>query len=112
MADRILEVQPNSTSLSSINSATETPSIADQIKLLSEQIAELRASHSRQFRCFSRRRSNSRTYRSNSNNRQSDNYCWYHNKFGHRARKCVSPCLFRNSKNNAPQMPENRQAEC
>lgn len=46
-------------------------------------------------------RNRSATPRSTQNDFQDRDVCWYHSKFGSRARKCNSPCSFQNSSGNA-----------
>lgn len=63
-------------------------SLRAEIAELRQQIAELTvASHRR-----SRSRQNDWKHRSRS--RTEPGMCWYHSKFGERARKCVAPCRF------------------
>lgn len=52
-----------------------------------------------QLQSFSRSRSSSRPNRprNRSSSRKSKPLCWYHFKFGERARKCVEPCNFNSS---------------
>lgn len=67
-----------------------------QIQLLTESIQKLtsnsqNSSQNSRFRSRSKSRSNSKSKSSRLN---STELCWYHQKFGDNARKCISPCNF------------------
>ncbi|GFV73725.1 uncharacterized protein TNCV_3374231 [Trichonephila clavipes] len=93
VADRILEVTPVQVSAvskySSANSNDSSESkLLKELKLLRQEVKELRRS-----RNFSRNHFDSRN-RGKSPKPKASNYCWYHNKFATKARKCVQPCSF------------------
>jgi hypothetical protein len=77
----------------------------NELKKLRAEIAELRLAE--RSRSRSQSRNNSSRYRSGSRSRNrswsrpNDNpeFCWYHNQFGARARKCSAPCKFASSGN-------------
>lgn len=81
-------VDSQSTELASLRS--EIRELKDQIKnlALSEDRGRSRGRSDRRNRKFSRGRSNNR---SQSEKRK----CWYHNRFGSAATKCVAPCSFK-----------------
>lgn len=108
-ADRISEVlsKPSVFAFSS----SQTNDVRNSNEDLASQIAELRD----QFKKLLRSRSTSRhRHRSNSNSRRSNysnsnrNFCWYHNKFGIKANKCIKPCDF--SPNNQNSFPNNQNS--
>lgn len=63
--------------------------LEEQIKSLTESIKQLTTNTYHRSR--SRTRSNSRSKKNQSN---SSELCWYHNKFGNLANKCIPPCNF------------------
>lgn len=98
MADKIWELNPNSSQVARIVSPPADNNIAQdlqkQISNLALQIAEM-----------NRRRDSSpqrRKYRSNSRNRSKNNSdpnnCYFHQRFGERAYKCTPPCKYQTSK--------------
>ncbi|CAH8495934.1 unnamed protein product [Schistosoma turkestanicum] len=101
MADRITEIYPDSQGLDSvqttiINNMCNVLNLQQQIMQLTNQLETLRASvamiSTRPTTPFSRRRSCSR-HRSKSPKRATG-ICWYHQKYGERARRCTKPCTF------------------
>lgn len=95
MADRILDYSNSTSFVCSTQSAhLVEPSLITQPDRLSNiegQVAELTSTINSlllpRFRARSRSRSSQARGYSNS-------LCWYHQNFGNRARKCVSPCSF------------------
>ena len=68
-----------------------------QIQKLSSQLQILQAgqrNQSRNGRSRSRPRSDSPA-----GNNSNSNLCYYHNKFGERAFKCIQPCSFQSTEN-------------
>lgn len=94
MADKISEVNDNS-SVQELSLAkaptTNNTTLQQQLQQLTREVASLKT----QFqRSRSRNRSNSGN-RNRSNTReetQSNGKCWYHRKFGSKAKKCKEPC--------------------
>lgn len=68
--------------------------LLDKINELSTQVASLSAKiqHQGGRQQSPERRSNSKNRYRSSNPRTQSSLCWYHQKFGDRARKCTSPC--------------------
>lgn len=112
LADRVNDVVPATMALTSPApsqvASTSTPGTAadSAIEQLTRTVAELsrrletmstelhKRSHSR-----SRSRSNYNR-RSRSNSRSKDHpYCWYHYRYGERARKCTQPCSHKKAEN-------------
>lgn len=101
MADSIYEIflMNNKGQLQAIGSSSEhhvqndhISRLEKQITLLTESIQKLTTNtqHTSNETRF-RSRSKSRSKRNPSN---STELCWYHNKFGTKAKKCISPCNF------------------
>lgn len=103
LADRVQEIAAPSPSVAT----TSIPGCSTTLENLAREVAELR----REFRKLasvrqsrprtptrnsrqSHRRSNSRTKRSHSNYTKFPT-CWYHNKYGEKANKCIKPCDFK-----------------
>lgn len=97
LADRVNDLASSSPRVASINNALPGSLLSD----LTKEVAELR----KQFQKLTSARNSrpqSRTPkggRSTSRQRSQSNYrkfpvCWYHNKFGEKASKCVRPCDF------------------
>lgn len=90
LADKVMEVsdvQQVCSITTPANSATPESTLEKQINMLAKEISELK-SH---MQPRPRSRSRSRT------SHNGDDLCWFHRKFGDKARKCRQPC--RNSKN-------------
>ncbi|GFW46356.1 uncharacterized protein TNCV_4810441 [Trichonephila clavipes] len=98
VADRVLEITPVQVSAVSkyfsANSDDSSESkLLKKLKLLRQEVKELRRSRS-----FSRNRFDSRN-RGKSPKPKASNLCWYHNKFATKARKCIQPCSFQENLN-------------
>lgn len=109
IADKILGVpEMNSSAIYSVNAAAAPATISDvadctsralaqlqeQIKQLTQTVQDLKFQSTHQARRNDsyRHRSKSRT---RSTERRSDrDYCYYHSRFGDKARKCSEPCSF------------------
>lgn len=110
IADKIHAASTSSASIAPVSATTSksTPqqaldssvsSLHKRIDRLESMIQKLTASNHGRGRSLSRGRSNHP--RSASTNSKSNNsFCWYHNKFGNKAKKCLSPCSF--EQNNQP----------
>ncbi|CAH8597989.1 unnamed protein product [Schistosoma bovis] len=105
MADRMIEIYPDSRGIYSVQPASRdamnpTLDMQHQMAHLTRQLASLQATistiHSRRPRSMSRRRSLSR-HRLKSPKRAAG-MCWYHSNYGEKARRCTKPCNFTASK--------------
>lgn len=99
MADSIYEIflTNNHVHLEAITTSTEPKinyinQLENQIKLLTESVEKLIANTQHVPR-HTRFRSRSSS-RSNKNQSYSTERCWYHHKFGDKAKKCIPPCNF------------------
>ena len=100
MADKIHELAtPASFQIQAMQQDLQATTIQEQINKLSQQIEKLSASHSsrRSYRPHSRSRSSS-AHRKKPHTIKK-NMCFYHSKFGDKARKCSAPCNFQASGN-------------
>jgi hypothetical protein len=77
----------------------------DAVRKLREEIEELKLERRTRNRDFVRERRHSRNRfggsRYNNKSRHNDDYCFFHNTFGARARKCQAPCSFPRNQGNA-----------
>ena len=92
-------VQPSSMDLMADRMLQLLVSLQEETKIMRAQIDELRLSRrdepsrnvgqgrSRRQRSFSRPRSRSREHAENG-------MCWYHDKWAHKAHRCIEPCTF------------------
>lgn len=99
MADKIAEIEQPKTYAYEVQEKDH--SLTEAVQKLSAQVAEMKMErHRSRDRCeceHNRRRSSSRP--TNSTNEATTQQCWYHQKFGTKARKCISPCAFSNKGN-------------
>lgn len=89
LADKIFEVSdsPHVNAVSvPRNVSSEQSTLEQQISLLVKEVAELKTKFSQRPRS-----------RSRSREAESSEVCWYHRKYGDKAKKCRQPC--RNAKN-------------
>lgn len=110
-ADKILDVNKPSVvyAVNAISNKNSQPNdLAIQVNALSKRVEELFSSFSKGHSKAPRGRSDSPAsnfQRDNRNQRQRSRYrtkeqvdkhpnCWYHHKFGNKARKCLKPCKF------------------
>ena len=107
MADKMIEIYPDSRGVSAIQSSnrenmSDALNIQQQITLLTQQLASLQATvstiHSRPPRSTSRRKPVSR-HRLRSPKRAAG-ICWYHSNYGEKARRCTKPCNFKTNNPN------------
>ena len=94
LADKVMEV-----SSPSISSVSATPQTAE-VEKLQEEVEQLRSVVSA-LQVSSRSRSSSRSRATSPHlaDAPGASLCWYHRRFGNRARKCVQPCAW---SGNAP----------
>lgn len=98
MADKIMQIdQPRTFAITNSNSSNNTSSsnnsststLEELVQKLSLEVAELRTSmHRREPHHTRRPRSRSRSVKRTSKYEE----CWYHYKFGDKAKKCIPPC--------------------
>lgn len=100
LADKITEVF-SSAEISAASSATTNPSVAElqeQIVDLQEQVKRLTVNQNQPKQLNSKEVGNSsaaKQFRSKGEPRKvSSAWCWYHNKFGKDAKRCIDPCTF------------------
>lgn len=96
LAGKIAETSTNQINSSRVSGNSSHNELIQQIAVLIEKIERL--SRSKSHDPQPRQHSLSRT-RSNSRNREYEN-CWYHYKFGNRAKRCKSPCKFNSLQGN------------
>lgn len=93
-ADKILETFSSSTSLfvSEVQQGSESD-ISKKLEVLISRIDALESRSRPRRQSASGPRSNSR------GSRGKHDKCWYHFRFGEKARKCIPPCNFNDAKN-------------
>lgn len=107
MADRMIELQQPSYSVSAVQRPQDTASTSVTTELLQSIICRLdrletgRQSRRDNFqaRSVSRHRSRQRSKSREQANRQKG-FCFYHSRFGEKARKCEEPCSWRSGNSN------------
>lgn len=100
LADKVYDLVPSSPQVAAAaipSSSTMLDTMARQISELTRKLDNLSTKDNRRSR--SRQRSDRRS-RSRSNTRSQSSYrkfpvCFYHNKYGEKARRCVKPCDYR-----------------
>ncbi|CAE1140302.1 unnamed protein product [Acanthosepion pharaonis] len=110
IADKIVDTRPIRQISSVVPSDDPTPDVNQQLHVLTAELKKLSLrldsiqsiprrsrSYSTNTHNTSRRRSTSRQTRHHQRG-----YCWYHEVFGARARKCQSPCAYKNAGNAEP----------
>lgn len=92
LADRVNDIAPSTSHVASIAPSAHTTALEEKVAALTRQV-EILAMQVKKTSYF-KNRSHSRS-RSNSRQRsQGHRFCWYHYKFGKKARKCEQPCQF------------------
>lgn len=108
LADRVNDVVPATIQATSQVATTSTPAASTNsaIDALTQKVEELTRkleTMSTELNRRSRSRSNGRRKpwsRSRSRFRSSNNsYCFYHDRFGERARRCIQPCTYKKQEN-------------
>lgn len=102
LADKIAEIDQQRMVVNTVSDST-----AEILKTLIKEVNELKIASTRMDN-RSRSSSSNRTSRSRSTSRKRYNkwsmsengYCFYHDNFGKKARKCVDPCKYTTSKND------------
>ena len=96
LADKIVEISRvsvvHAVAHNSDQVISSTDSILEAVKQLTLEVNELRSRHQKPQR--PRARSRSRTSKNSS-----EQLCWYHFRFGEKARKCLPPCQGNNRDN-------------
>lgn len=102
MADKIAEVRSDSSSVYAIGepsrgkSALTADSPLNDISALRAEIAALSQKVERMSRSRSRDKSRGRYFKSPHRQFGSGEFCFYHQRFGKKARKCQEPCKYSN----------------
>lgn len=98
LADRVHDIAPASPQVAATSSSTPAPlmeTMAKQIAELTKQVSALSAAVNDRSRPRMRQnqlqRNRTPSRRSQSSYRKFPQ-CWYHNKFGNQAKKCIKPC--------------------
>lgn len=92
-ADRIQE--STSRSVAEVTtSANRQAKMEEQIQQLVKEMADLRQSLNRRSRSLSRESPKYRNRSASGDRSEQSNLCFYHGRFGKKARKCVQPCQF------------------
>lgn len=92
LADRVNDIAASTTHVASIAPSAHASALEDKLAELTRQV-EILSMQVKKTNTFRNR--NQQRSRSNSRQRpQSQQYCWYHDKFGNKAKKCVPPCSF------------------
>lgn len=94
IADAIVDTPMSSHSALSVHAASAVPAVPDLVsmaKCIEELTKKVDALANSRSRSSSRSRSRSR---SSSKSRSTSQLCWYHARFGTKARKCVTPCTW------------------
>lgn len=104
LADRFIEVTSCSVAAVQVNTADTTDQITSVLQKLTLEVAALKAnsnnaSFNRARTHFRARSTSKNNYKNRSTSRASSDVCWYHKKFGDKAKKCSSPCNFVKSEN-------------
>jgi len=101
-ADRIHEMSSR-TIVAVTNAPKEKGTLEMQIQALTKQVATL-ATHlargrtkERNLDKRNRSRSRSRSRSQATNKEYNKSHCFYHNRFGEKAKKCTQPCTYKNS---------------
>ncbi|XP_065217395.1 uncharacterized protein LOC135843437 [Planococcus citri] len=113
-ADKMVEIPRNY--INAVSSSSSTSTLEQKVELLTQQVGILLKRDQDRSRSHSRSR-NSSNSRENRNRNRSRNYysknvrnreptpaknkdfCWYHDKFGKKAKKCIPPCKYESSEN-------------
>lgn len=101
LADKINEIAPATPQVASTSTADPVMNatlfnMAKQVTELARQVSALTAEVRAAPRARSHSRSGNQRYRRDrsKSRTRNDNYCWYHNRFGSIAHKCIQPCRY------------------
>lgn len=106
MADKIAEVRSDSGSVYAIGESSHSKSALtvnsqqNEISALRAEIAALSQKVERLSRSRSRDRSRGRYFKSPHRQFGSDEFCYYHQTYGKKARKCREPCKYKENPEN------------
>lgn len=95
LADRIMDLAPPSPSVASTSRAQPESTMSNmekEVAALKKQVKSLTMQLNRRPRSRSRNPQRARSSSRSHSNYKKFPVCWYHNKFGSKANKCVSPC--------------------
>ncbi|XP_046976450.1 uncharacterized protein LOC124542553 [Vanessa cardui] len=104
LADRVHDIATPTNQVAATSSSSPIELLTQQVAELTKQVSALTAqvnqrSRPRERRQSSRHRNRSQSRRSSSSHRRYP-VCWYHSKFGSKARSCIKPCDY--TSGNAP----------
>lgn len=98
MADKIAEVRSDPLGVCTIAGSSYSKPSADsplnEMSALRAEIAALSKKVDRMSRARSNSRSRGKYFRSPHRKFESNEFCFYHQRFGKKARKCNDPCTF------------------
>ncbi|XP_067204436.1 uncharacterized protein [Linepithema humile] len=101
-ADRVYEVTCRTVAVLDKPKETKskpTGSLEDQIQALVKQVAALNTRLGRQEHRHKQQRHRSRSRsRTKSNSEEDSEFCFFHRRFGSKARKCTEPCTYKEKK--------------
>jgi len=91
--------------INSHSEKNEISALREEIKNLTEQVQRLSRQTNRGYNNFKRRNSKSpfrkNNYEQRNNENETNDYCFYHKKFGNKAYNCVQPCNYRQTQNDS-----------
>lgn len=100
-ADRVHEVTCRSAVVASVQPTTKGPSLEDQIKQLTKQVADLKGQLTKANKENKKRsRSQSRPKTQPLEGTAADGICYYHRRFKENAQKCTQPCAYKKPAEN------------
>lgn len=95
LADRIMDLAPPTPSVAATSSARPESSVSSmekEVAALKKQIKALTMQMNRRSRSRSHNQQRARSRSRSHSNYRKFPVCWYHDKFGSKANKCVRPC--------------------
>lgn len=105
VADNVFEAtRPSTCNMPSV-STIENPETGDlSLTKLYDEIMSIKMNLARVHNRRSGRSSSRNRKRSSSRNRYQEDFCWYHKRFGNKAKRCQPPCKFSQKGNDTPRM--------
>lgn len=89
IADKISEVSPYMpASVSAVNGSSELEALKAELAEVKSMLKSIEERGRRRERTFSGKRERSKSTQRNRN------FCWYHDRFADKAKKCVQPCTY------------------